>query len=138
MAETILKILISRRPGILALTVILSVLACHRKTVQNNPGIWNKVHVNFKQLDKEGLRGPTGGKVAVNYEYCIPSNEKYWQKVQQIDKTAQKYAGSRGRIGCQQDQWLLIGTTHQPGYQRVLYELASLPFIDRIDETFWE
>ena len=112
--------------------------ACHHpiKPVED-PDIWKKIHLDFRKLDADGLSGPTGGKVAVNYEFCIPAEKKYWQTVQKIDASASK-SGSKGRIGCHDGQWLVIGSTHQPRYQRVLYELAALPYVERIEETFWE
>ena len=103
-----------------------------------DPGIWEKVHINFKKLDQDGLAGTKEGKVAVNYEFCLPAEEKYWKKVQKIDKTAQKFIGSNGRSGCTKVQWLIVGSTHQPHFQRVIYELAALPYVTQIQETFWE
>ncbi len=99
--------------------------------------VWKKIHLDFKKLDADGLSGPPSGKVAVNYEFCIPAEEKYWQEVHQIDPTAAKSSG-KGRIACQDGQWLVIGSTHQPRYQRVLYEVAALTYVERVEETFWE
>ena len=113
-------------------------IACHRKPVPENPEIWKKIQIDFRRLDENGLTGPIGGKVAVNYEFCLPANEKYWKKIKQVDQTAQKQPGAKGRVGCDGRQWLVIGSTHQPNYRRVLYELAALPYIDRILQTFWE
>lgn len=112
--------------------------ACQRKNQSEDPGVWKKIQFNFKKIDQDGLSGPIGGKVAVNYEFCLPMEENYWKKVQKIDKTAQKYTGSGGGIGCGKDRWLIIGSTHQPNYLRVLYELAELPYIEKIQETYWE
>jgi hypothetical protein len=47
-------------------------------------------------------------------------------------------AGSPGRIGCGKTSWLIVGSTHQPNYKRVLYDLASLTYVAKIQETFWE
>jgi len=47
-------------------------------------------------------------------------------------------AGSPGRIGCDKQSWLIVGSTHQPNYKRVLYDLASLTYVAKIQETFWE
>jgi len=99
--------------------------------------VWSKIRLDFKHIDENGLTGPDDGKVAVDYEFCIPRDEKLWKKVQKIDRTAQK-STSRGRIGCTSEQWLVIGTTHQENYKRVLYDLASLPEIVRIEQAFYE
>jgi hypothetical protein len=93
--------------------------------------------MDFKQLDTAGLAGPPKGKVAVNYEFCIPAEEKNWRQVHKIDPTAQKNPG-KGRVQCKDTQWLIIGSTHQKNYQRVLFQLASLPFVTQIQQTFWE
>ncbi|MFZ4635206.1 MAG: hypothetical protein ACOYNO_13460 [Saprospiraceae bacterium] len=99
--------------------------------------VWSKIKLDFRSIDEDGLTGQPNGKVAVDYEYCIPQDEKLWKKVQKIDRTAQK-SNSRGRIGCTPEQWLVIGTTHQDNYKRVLYDLASLPEVVRIQQAFYE
>lgn len=118
--------------------LVLAGLACQRKNKTEDPGIWKKIRLDFRQIDAQGLAGPSGGKVAVNYEFCLPANESYWKKVRKIDASAQKYAGSAGRSGCGTGQWLIVGATNQPKYMRVLYELASLPYVEKIEQTFWE
>lgn len=118
--------------------VILLFHACQRKSQVEDPGVWKKIQLDFKKIDRDGLYGPSDGKVAVNYEFCLPAEENYWKKVQKIDRTAQKHAGSAGRSGCGKDQWLIIGSTHQSNYLRVLYELGALPYIEKIRETHWE
>lgn len=122
--------------GIWALSFLL--FACQRKKQPEDPGVWKKIQIDFKKIDRNGLSGPIDGKVAVNYEFCLPAQENYWKKVKKIDRTVQKHAGSGGRIGCGKDQWLIIGSTHQDNYLRVLYELAALPYIEKIRETHWE
>ncbi|MCC6410133.1 MAG: hypothetical protein IT270_00655 [Saprospiraceae bacterium] len=112
--------------------------SCQNKQMPEDASVWNKVSVNLSRLDENGLAGPSNGKVAVNYEFCIPANDKHWKAVQRIDTTAQKMAGSPGRIGCDKQSWLIVGSTHQPNYKRVLYDLASLTYVAKIQETFWE
>lgn len=116
----------------------LLLAGCQRKTPPEDPNTWKKVDINFKRIGPDGYAGPSGGKVAVNYEFCLPAVEKYWKKVQQIDRTAEKMAGSAGRSGCGPSEWLIIGSTGQANYQRVLFELAALPYVRRIQETNWE
>ena len=113
-------------------------LACHPKPPQQDAKVWEKVHLNFRALDADGLMGPAKGKVAMHYEFCIPKNEKMWEKVQKIDPTAQRQTSSKGRIACRTDQWLILGVTHQKQYLRVLYDLANLPFVATIEETVFE
>ena len=116
----------------------LCLSACHRKTQAEDPNTWKKVNINFKRIGPDGYAGPSDGKVAVNYEFCLPAEEKYWKKVRQIDRTAEKMEGAAGRSGCGPKEWLIIGSTAQANYQRVLFELAALPYVRSIRETNWE
>jgi hypothetical protein len=120
------------------LLAIVFIGSCKNKPMPEDASVWNKVAINLSRLDENGLAGPSNGKVAVNYEFCIPQEDKHWKTVQNIDKTAQKMAGSPGRIGCEKSTWLIVGSTHQPNYKRVLYDLASLTYVVKIQETFWE
>lgn len=116
-----------------------ALLACHRQaTPPDDPAAWKKIKLDFRRLDADGLAGPENGKVAVHYEFCIPADGKKWAEVQKIDPTAQRMKGSAGRVGCLPDRWLVIGHTHQPRHQRVLYELARLPYVEKIQEVFFE
>jgi len=99
---------------------------------------WKKVTFDISGLTKDGLRGPPDGRRAVSYEFCIPNTDVAKAKVKAIDPTVKFMAGSRGRIGCTRDQCLCIGSTHQKDFKSVLRALAELPFIERIDECFFE
>lgn len=123
------------RVCLLALFAIL--FACLRQKQPEDPAAWKKIRLDFKEIDADGLRGPANGKVAVNYEFCIPADRKYWRTVQKIDPTAQKNPG-KGRVGCKDAQWLVTGSTQQKNYQRVLFQLASLPYVERIEQVYWE
>lgn len=122
----------------LVFIIILLFGACKTQTVKENPDAWKKIKMDFKSLDQNGLRGTADSKVALNYEFCIPDDPKKWKAVQKVDPSAQRQIGSKGRVGCDAQHWLVIGSTHQKNYQRVLYELASLPYVERIEQTFWE
>ena len=123
---------------VIYLLTLLSVAGCARKSPPEDPAAWKKIKMDLSRLDENGLAGPAGGKVAVNYEFCIPAREKNWKEIQRIDKTAQLQKQSKGRIGCQSGTWLVIGSTHQPNHRRVLYELAVLSYVQQIQETFFE
>ena len=89
-------------------------------------------------LDTDGLVGPTTGKRAVDYEYCIPDNADTKAEVAAIDATARIMVGSRGRVGCVQGQVLVLGTTHQPDFLEVLRRLADLSYVQRIEQAYFE
>jgi len=97
-----------------------------------------KIRFDLSRLNDSGLRGPPDGLRALDYEFCIPSGERYVQEVKAIDPSAAVYSRSPGRIGCTEDQNLVIGNTHQLDFQEVLRELAALPYVARIDEAFFE
>ena len=69
--------------------------------------------------------------------FAYPNRERLWKKVKKIDTTAEK-SESKGRIGCSDAQWLVIGHTHQERYKKVLYDLATMPEIERIEQAFFE
>ncbi len=127
------------QPLFLVLTLAICFLSCQpRPATDNDPLVWKKIKLDFKKFDETGLSGPADGKVSTHYEFCIPADEKAWKRVKKIDPTAGLMKGSSGRSGCQPDRWLVIGNTHQPRFKRVLYDLASLPFVEKIQETFFE
>lgn len=119
------------------ISFIFLLLSCSTPQPPEDPTVWNKIKIDFRRLDTDGLAGPKDGKTAPQYEFCIPAKEAYKKEVQNIDPTAQVHQG-RGRVGCTDGQWLMMGTTHQANYKRVLYRLGALSYIQRIEETFWE
>ena len=112
-------------------------VACLKHAPPEDPAVWKKVKLDFRKFDHEGLAGPTGDKISANYEFCIPALEKNWKVVQKIDTTAQRIGG-KGRVRCSEQEWLVIGSTHQKNFQHVLFRLASLPYIKEIQETYYE
>jgi hypothetical protein len=90
------------------------------------------------QLDADGLIGADDGKRAIDYEYCIPDTASAEAEVRAIDPTARILAGSRGRVGCVQGQVLVLGTTHQPDFLKVLGRLAELSYVQRIEQAYFE
>lgn len=97
-----------------------------------------KVGLDLGDVNAEGLRGPPDGLRAVHYEFCIPADDNLLRKVRAIDPTSEAMKGSRGRIGCTKEQVLVLGNTHQRGFRQVLNRLAGLPYVQRIEENFFE
>lgn len=112
-------------------------LACAAASAQSPEGPAT-IRFDLSRLNDSGLHGPPGGLRALSYEYCVPSGEKYVNEVKSIDPGATVYSRSRGRIGCAGDQALVTGNTHQPRFREILENLAALPYVTRIDESFFE
>jgi hypothetical protein len=98
-----------------------------------------KINIDLTKFNDEGYRvHPDGEKSAANYEFCIPANDSVLAIVKAIDPTAGEMRGSKGRSGCSDKEWLVIGSTRQSNFKDVLKKLAGLDFIRKITETFWE
>ena len=93
---------------------------------------------DLSRLDAAGLQGPSAGRRALDYEFCIPQGEVPQRQVAAIDPSARFQPGSRGRIGCGPAQVLVLGNTHQSGYRQILLRLAGLPYVVRIAEALFE
>jgi hypothetical protein len=89
-------------------------------------------------LDDEGLYGAADAKRALSYEFCIPNTVQNRAEVERIDTTVKFFAESPGRIGCGKHESLCIGSTHQKDFRRILQKLAELPYVQRIDQSFFE
>lgn len=98
-----------------------------------------KINFDLAPIDDTGLIGPPDGRVAVAYEFCIPSTPTQLAGVQRIDRTVRAQSGSPGRIGCRPgEEVLCVSSTHQPAWRSVLQELAALDYVARIDRHFAE
>ena len=98
-----------------------------------------KIKFNLSEFTDNGLRRlPKGELTPINYEFCIPADEKILQDIRSIDTTACVYKGSRGRSGCTDKEWLVICSSYQPGFKKVITKLVKLKYIREINETFWE
>jgi hypothetical protein len=104
--------------------------------VQVDPG--SKITFSLEKLDGSGLYGPPDGLRALHYEFCIPGDPRHEAEVRQIDPTIQISQTSPGRVGCAPGEYLCVGHTHQSNFRMVLYKLAGLPYIKRIDQAFFE
>ena len=103
------------------------------------PGdVSTRIRFDLSVFDANGLYGPPDGLRAAAYEFCIPASAELVTEVEAIDPTVQVYAGSPGRIGCTADQYLCIGSTHQPDFRSVLINLAQLEYVNRIELSFAE
>lgn len=119
------------------LTLVFSFLhasCANQKIINPSP----KIGFNINAIDKDGLIGPTDGKVALNYEFCIPAENQYIIEVRQIDPSVKCHKKSKGRVGCSKMEWLCIGNTEQEHARLKIHRLSELPYIERIQRTYFE
>jgi hypothetical protein len=93
---------------------------------------------DLRGIGDDGLVGPSDGRRALHYEFCVPADPEKERQVRGIDPSVEVMRGSRGRIGCGPDEVLCVGSTHQPGWRVVLTRLAALPFVTRIARCDFE
>jgi hypothetical protein len=97
-----------------------------------------KIQFDLEAIDNDGLIGASDGKRYLGYEFCIPKQEDILQTVRSINPDLQFLAGSRGRIGCTESQYLVIGNTSSPNWRSQLLQLVELEEIQLIQQVFWE
>ena len=114
--------------------LILTAIAVTPQTMRAD-SIRDKITFDLSAISPEGLIGNQQSLRSVGYEFCIPAQPDTRKEVKAIDPTVQ-FSRSRGRIGCQNHQYLCIGETHQPDWKTVLLKLAGLNYVKRIDR-FW-
>lgn len=114
------------------LLLILLAVSC------TTPAVTGVVTFDLDKVNAQGLQGPPDGLRDLAYEFCIPDTEPHRTEVAAIDPSVQFMGGSRGRIGCGPDQCLCIGSTHQENWKSILQQLAALPYVEQIDECFFE
>jgi hypothetical protein len=96
---------------------------------------FKKINFNLNDIDENGMIGPLDGKREMAYEFCIPNNKAKRKQVSSIDKSVQFYIGPSGRIGCEDNQYLCIGSG---GKRETILKLASLDYIKKIDPFYGE
>ena len=121
--------------GMLTILLVCSQLP---RAEDSNNDMSPKIEFDVSILDPDGLYGPAGGLRSLGYEFCIPADEKNVAEIHTIDSTIKVYKQSPGRIGCNKDEYLCMGETHNKAYQIILTELAQLPYVQRITQSFYE
>lgn len=123
------------------LAIVLSALllsACSYLDGLLKDKVQQKVTFDLTRLDADGLYGPADGKRALSYEFCIPAHVNTARQVMSIDPTAIVYKESPGRLQCGNEQYLVVGNTHQVNYLVTLKNLVELSYVTRIQEAFFE
>lgn len=115
-------------------------IAC--KTTKNiNTPIDNcnveKIKFDLNLLDKRGLVGDNENKVGLDYEFCIPNQEDKVNEVLSID-TSIKKVQTKGRSACSKTELLMVGSTFNKNYKRILCRISQLEYVEEIKRTYWE
>jgi hypothetical protein len=97
-----------------------------------------KITLNLNEFNSDGMRERGGEFSSTNYEFCIPATDEAMAEVMAIDPTSGIYKKSKGRSGCSDNEWLVIGSSRQKSFKNVILKLASLDYVRKISETFWE
>ncbi len=130
-----------RGTAVVALATLALFLASSAPSVHGaEPQVSGSGVIGFElgDLDAEGLIGPPDGKRAVDYEFCIPAGAAFIDEVRGIDPSARFMAGSRGRIGCGPEEVLVLGNTYRSDFAVVLQRLVELPYVERIEQAWYE
>lgn len=96
-----------------------------------------KISFDIAAIDPNGLVGNDAGQRSLMYEFCIPRDETRATEIRRIDPTIQ-LSRSPGRIGCQPNEYLAIGTTHNAQWREILLAIARLDYVRQINEFFGE
>ena len=110
----------------------ISAFQCPQKISKQ---ILSKIEFDYTTIDQDGL---DRGDVAVEYEFCIPQDDNHFKEVLVIEENTKVMKSSKGRIGCMDQQWLCMVSTHHPQWQERLYAIASLSYVDKIIRTYYE
>ncbi len=124
----------------LCFAVVILLVGC-QAAVDSGAVDWpevEKLRFSLKGFRDDGLRGPPDGLTSLTYEFCVPADEQVYAEVRRIDPEVQISPGSRGRIGCGEQQALCLGQTHQPRWREVLRELSKLAYVTEIRECVFE
>jgi hypothetical protein len=99
----------------------------------------NTEKIKFKLVifDKQGLIGEDNGKVALDYEFCIPNTPEVLNTINGIDSSI-KPTKSKGRTKCKEGYVLMMGNSYGKDIKRILCNLSQLDYITEINQVYWE
>ncbi|MGK7934573.1 MAG: hypothetical protein AB4206_01995 [Xenococcaceae cyanobacterium] len=100
--------------------------------------VLDKITFDISATSQEGSSEPPDSLRYLSYEFCIPAKDKFLEEVKAIDPTIMFHAHSRGRIGCQTNQYLCIGNIQGTQWSEILISIAKLDYVERIDRFYGE
>ncbi len=120
------------RPKSLLLGFLVLGAGCTQKSPEE------KIGFDLAILHDNGLYGPVGGLRSLDYEFCVPISRDERRRVKEIDPSLTCTLEQEGRLDCSPDEITCFGNTHQKSHTAILIQLAQLPYIERIEQTFHE
>ncbi len=111
------------------------------KSLSNNlktDPILDKINFDISRISPDGLIGPPDGLRSVSYEFCIPAINDAVKTIKMIDSQIDIYRQSPGRIGCRKNQYLCIAHTHNKQWKDILFSIARLDYVEKIEEFLGE
>lgn len=127
---------LSISPSIALLLMVVFLSASHPKGLSEVAS--DKITFDISAISPEGLIGNPDGLTSVDYEFCIPINERSIVEVFAIDPTIKFYPHSRGRINCNRGQYLCIANTQNSRWKEILLSIAGLDYVERIARFYGE
>ncbi|MEY3530565.1 MAG: hypothetical protein RLZ70_1633 [Verrucomicrobiota bacterium] len=97
-----------------------------------------KIRFPLDGIRADGLSGPAGGLVSIDYEFCVPADPRVLEEVKRLDPSVKVSLVARGRIGRRDGQALCLGNTQQKDWRLVLERLAARPDIAEIRRCYFE
>ncbi len=94
-----------------------------------------KIDFDYSTINQKGMMDSA---VAVDYEFCIPRDDAKIAEVKAIEPNVNMPRMAKGRIGCSDEEYLCIVTTKGTDWKEKLYAIASLPYVKRIIQTYYE
>lgn len=132
----------SKSKSFLLIAISCFLLGCYQGRLSSQglkfaPAL-DKITFDISVVSSEGLVGSPDGLRAISYEFCIPANDRALTEIRAIEPKIECYSHIRGRIGCRNDQYLMIGNTHSPRWKEILLSIARLEYVEKIAQFYGE
>jgi len=118
---------------LIAAAFCISASQCQEKKADKK--VLQKIEFDYASISDEGL---INSEVSVDYEFCIPKDDAKVAEIKSIEPDVKMPSMAKGRIGCSKEEWLCIVNTSGPEWKEKLYAIASLPYVKKIVQTYYE
>ncbi|MCH2176133.1 MAG: hypothetical protein MK193_10450 [Lentisphaeria bacterium] len=98
----------------------------------------SKIDPIFAVFDKDLGPQKRYGLPSTHFEFKIPKNEEFKREVLAIDPSLEFFCNSKGRIGADTNECLVIGYSLQHNLPLILENLSDLNYVTKIVPCYWE